>query len=72
MYLNIKGGADYMLRKFSSEIHQLSRKEVCSHRVTAGVRGARYLGGSSLIHDLQQQSLVLLPDGVFSISQSVY
>ena len=31
-----------------------------------------YLGISSLIHDLQQQSLVLLSHRVFSISQSVY
>lgn len=31
-----------------------------------------HLGISSLIHDLQQQGLVLLPHRVFSISQSVY
>lgn len=63
-----------MLWNFSCETQQLLKEILLtrSHQWHGSQTPHPYLGVSSLIHDLQQQSLVLLSHRVLSISQSVY
>ena len=65
-------GPDEAPRKFSSEAHRRPAGTPAPARRPGPRPAPPHLGVGGLIHDLQQQRLVLLPHRVFSIAQSVY